>query len=280
MLEKRASVIYSFLSNTFYVQTNAQDRRENWFWFNSMERYTDRELIHMAKRALTFIHNDMLNLLLPMCAPGAFLKYGQQYNTLEDSTGTKIPSIPGPFRIAWNRNPFIQWLNAGSAFVAGTYDTLIPGISDGRVPCWDYSILFFNHKIAYIQLARLTQTERLHRISTVSKDVYCLYESDILYLEVFQNHLHWHYRNQVIESLGTLSGTAEFLSEDFVRIHRCYIVNKNHVENIRRCGAKRCALTMDNGDEIPIPYNKFVSCKNKLTRPAGTIPLSAPLMLD
>lgn len=259
-------LFYSSHSFALCWHTIAQDRRENWFWFNNMEKCTDRELIHIMQRVLTYIHEDKPNQLFPMCKPNALLKYGQQCVVLRNSAGMIIPPLLGPIRIVWNRKPFVRWLSANSAIVAGTYYAQSPGTTDGKTLHWDCTILFFNKKVIYIQLSHISPSERLHKVSAVNKAIYYLYESDILYLEVIQNHLHWHHRNRIIESIGTLSGIAECLSEDFVRVHRCYIVNKNHVETIQRCGAKQCALTMAGGDVIPIPYNKFVECRDKLTR--------------
>lgn len=259
-------LLYSFLDHALCRHAIAQDRRENWFWFNNMEEFADRELVHMTERVLTCIHEDKPNQLFPMCKPEALLKYGQQCDLLKNSTGIIVPPLLGPIRIVWNRKPFIRWLSATSAIVAGTYYTQSPVITNGKSLHWDQTILFFDKKAAYIQLSPISPSEQFHRVSAVNKAIYYLYESDILYLEVIQNHLHWHHRNRIIESIGTLSGIAECLSKDFVRVHRCYIVNKNYVETIQRCGAKQCALTMIGGDVIPIPYNKFVECRDKLIR--------------
>lgn len=231
----------------------------------------------MAKCVLLCIHTDQPQQLLSLCTPDALLKYGHWCSALRENTEVAVLPFSSPVKIFWRQTPYIHRLNIGSAIVTGAYCAQPSSIEDVSLFQLDCTILFSGGKAAYIQISYLSPTERLHRISAINRDVYCLYESDILYLEVFRNHLHWHHRNRVIESLGTLSGAAECLSEDFVRVHRCYIVNRNHVENISRRGGKQCSLIMDNGDEIPIPYNKFVSCRDQLTRPAGTIPFSVAL---
>lgn len=202
------------------------------------------------------------------------MKYDQRCGFLRNGTEGIALSATGQTKITWSQAPCVKHLSFGGAVVAGTYYAQPPGAPPGRAPHLDYTILFSGGKAAYIQLAHLAPPGRRHVVSAVNRDVYCLYESDILYLEVLQNHLHWHLRGGRVESLGTLSGIAKCLSEDFVRVHRCYIVNRNHVESIRRCGAKQCVLTTDNGDVIPIPYDKFVSCRERLVRPGG-IPSSA-----
>lgn len=245
-----------------------------------MEKSTDRELLHLAKRVLFCIHADRLQQLCSLCTPDALLKYGHRCSALRRDAEDVVLPFPSPVKISWHQPPYIHRLSIGSAVVTGAYRAQPSGIVDTSLFYMDCTILFSGGKAAYIQISYLSPAERLHRVSAINRDVYCLYESDILYLEVFRSHLHWHHRNRVIESLGTLSGAAECLSEDFIRVHRCYIVNKNHVENICRRGGKQCSLTMDNGDEIPVPYNKFVSCRDQLTRPARAIPFPAALTPD
>lgn len=231
-----------------------------------MEYDTDRELIRTAVFAVACIHNGAPRQLLPLCAQNALLKYGRRCGLLKNSIGELIPPSPGSTKLLWEKEPLIQRFGPGSAIVTGAYRLRPPDAADDGACGWDYTILFSGRRIACVQLSRLTSSQRLHRVHAVDKTVYCLSESDILYLEVLQGHLHWHHRDRTVESLGTLSDAAQALSDDFVRVHRCYIVNKDHVASIGRCGAKRCALTMVNGDVIPIPYDKYVACRERLTR--------------
>lgn len=244
--------------------------------FDDMENSSDKRLLYLSECVLSCIHTGKLRQLLALCTPDVLMKYDQRCGFLRNSGEGMALSAACETKITWSQTPSVRHLSFGGAIVAGTYYAQPPGSPTGPCPYLDYTILFFGGKAAYIQLAHMAPPGRRHMISAVNRDVYCLYESEILYLEVFQNHLHWHLRGGLVESLGTLSGIAQGLSEDFIRVHRCYIVNKNHVESVRRLGAKSCALTMDNGDVIPIPYDKFVSCREKLASP----PLSAAVTPD
>ncbi len=242
-----------------------------------MEDSTEKKLLNLSQRVLSCVHAGSLRRLLSLCTPDALLKYGPRCGHLRNSGEALGLLSMGPARVSWVRAPYIGNLGVGGALVAGAY--LVrpegpPAAPPLRLEC---TLLFFGGKAAYIELARPTPPGRRHIVSAVNRDVYCLYECDILYVEVFQDHLHWHLPGELVESLGTLSGVAQRLSEDFVKVHRSYIVNKNHVMSVRRCGGKQCALTMDNGDVIPIPYDKFVACRDELACPAGGMPLSAAL---
>lgn len=56
-----------------------------------------------------------------------------------------------------------------------------------------------------------------------------------------------------------MKDVEEKLSDRFIKVHRSYIVNRIKVKEIKRCSA-----VMENGDEIPIPYKKFVSIRAML----------------
>lgn len=137
--------------------------------------------------------------------------------------------------------------------------------SDDRIAkeyYFDYTIIFADGKAYYISIDLVGNDNiptKLYSIITANETIYNTKETELLYVEAMGNHTLWHCMYNTIESLHSLKDVEDRLSDDFVKIHRSYIVNKQRVREI-----KRCAAIMENGDEIPIPYKKFVKIKQKL----------------
>ena len=72
-------------------------------------------------------------------------------------------------------------------------------------------------------------------------------------------HTIWHGISFTIEAVTPLKDIEDKMSEEFIKVHRSYIVNRRKVKEIRRCAA-----IMENGDEVPIPYKKYVMIRDKL----------------
>ncbi len=83
--------------------------------------------------------------------------------------------------------------------------------------------------------------------------------SDVVYCEVFGRSLCWHMRDgQVLESRGKLDELENQLSAlgGFWRLHRCYLINLRHVQNL----TYRVA-TLADGTSLPIPHGKYNDVK-------------------
>lgn len=113
-------------------------------------------------------------------------------------------------------------------------------------------------KFVYVHTDKLKKSEN-YKVVTPNETIYLLKENEILYIESQHNHIVWHCAGEVIINKNSLTNVQEFLSEEFVRIHRCYIVNKLHIRIIRRY-----EVQLSNGDILPIPSKKFAEIRKKL----------------
>lgn len=116
--------------------------------------------------------------------------------------------------------------------------------------------------LKYIHISEAGSPERFW-IKDIRERVYQLREKDILYLEALHNHVVWHCREYVVETVKLLKDVEETLNENFVRIHRSYIVNRQHVRKV-----DRCYVELDNGDILQIPVKKYCEVKKQLQGPA------------
>ena len=87
-----------------------------------------------------------------------------------------------------------------------------------------------------------------------------IYESDIFYLEAEHNHVLWYCREGMVETVGSLKEAENYLSEQFVRIHRGFIVNRKYVYRIARC-----YVELNNGEILQIPVKKYCEVKRALS---------------
>lgn len=127
---------------------------------------------------------------------------------------------------------------------------------------FDYTINFVDGLACFIHISLIQNNNiptKVHNIISVTEDVYYMEEAEILYVEAMGRHTLWHCMSVTIEALVSLKDVETKLSENFIKIHRSYIINKMKVKKVKRCDA-----IMENGDEIPIPYKKYVEIKNKL----------------
>lgn len=106
------------------------------------------------------------------------------------------------------------------------------------------------------------------QIRDIKEQVYHIHETEIEYVEAFHNHVLWHCQDSTVEAVGKLSEVQKILSEDFIRIHRSYIVNCRHVGYVARCYVK-----LDNGEELQIPVKKYCEVKKMLAKGSNIIPI-------
>ncbi len=70
----------------------------------------------------------------------------------------------------------------------------------------------------------------------------------ILYIEVFNKEVLFHTTEGVVKTSMTLDEVESTLGHPFLRCHRSYLINMNHVELINEKD-----ILMRNGDSIPMP---------------------------
>lgn len=114
-------------------------------------------------------------------------------------------------------------------------------------------------KARHIHISQSDRKERQYCIRDTNEQTFIVREGELLYLEAGHNHVVWHCKNMTVETAGSLKEAECMLPEVFLRIHRGFIVNRNHVRRISRCYAE-----IDNGDIIQIPVKKYCEVRKML----------------
>lgn len=123
------------------------------------------------------------------------------------------------------------------------------------------TVFFLNDKIVYFRVTSDKEQVNCIWLTDVGGNRYKVKFEDIMFLESLHNHVRWNTKQTKIETVDLLKYVQTFLSKNFIRMHRGYIVNSDYV-----CGVKRCKLILTDGTEIPIPKNKYTEVRNKLTK--------------
>lgn len=77
-------------------------------------------------------------------------------------------------------------------------------------------------------------------------------EENILYVEADGSNCIIHCADEEVIVKSRISDWEEGLSERFLRIHRSYIVNRQHVSNMKRCQVSIC-----DGTRLPVPEKEY-----------------------
>lgn len=91
--------------------------------------------------------------------------------------------------------------------------------------------------------------------------LYMLRESEVLYIESSHNDLIWHCMDAQLKSRGSLKDLERRLPEGFLRLHRCYIVNVNHIKSM----VER-EITVTNGDRLLIPARTYAEERRRIRK--------------
>lgn len=149
---------------------------------------------------------------------------------------------------------------SGNAVVCGKFCTYIReenGICQEQSYC--VHVFFLHGKTVYLEIEPRKSMGECLELRNIDREKRFLWENEIIYVEAKNDHLFWKCRLDVIETTGTLTEEEKKLSNHFIRIHRSYIINKNHVAEIHRF-----EVIMDNGDAIQIPAKKYAKIKEKI----------------
>lgn len=96
----------------------------------------------------------------------------------------------------------------------------------------------------------LKSDKRIHRIK----------EDEIIYLEGMGNYVTYHLEgNQNIICYNSLKESLLELDQNFLRIHKSYIINRNHVKSYNMEG-----IEMSNGKVLPIGFSFKDEVENKM----------------
>ena len=88
-----------------------------------------------------------------------------------------------------------------------------------------------------------------------------LYEDDIYYLESEGHYVLCHHRDRILRRKNSFKEQCEFMSNDFLLIHRSYCINMNHVRAV-----KKDSCEMENGDTLPVSRSMRVTVQEEFLR--------------
>lgn len=119
------------------------------------------------------------------------------------------------------------------------------------------------------RMAKKYMDEKIHAINRkkivvegINGKVFFINESQILYVEAKLRNCDIFMQNgEVIHGKMSFADFEKNLDEYFVKVHRSYIVNIQHVTVIRFC-----ELVMSNGKVIPVPQKKYAKVREELMR--------------
>ena len=87
----------------------------------------------------------------------------------------------------------------------------------------------------------------------IGHNKYTINFQDVLYIESLNNSLRLHLTKGEMIIYSTLKEFQKNLPMNFLKAHKSYIVNMNHIT-----GFKPHKFTVDNGTEIPVPAKKYI----------------------
>lgn len=146
--------------------------------------------------------------------------------------------------------------------ICGTYKMLYGGIADEFWKEMTCTVVMENNMVVFAQYNTVNEmSSDVHKIITPQHEVELVADKDIIYAESYKGHIIWHLIcGKKLESLDTLENVEKnILSNQFLRIHRCYVVNKMYVKSMQRCIVK-----LTNGEELPVPYKKYVAVRKQI----------------
>lgn len=109
-------------------------------------------------------------------------------------------------------------------------------------------------------LAGEQRSERV-QIKSISKALLFLNSRQILYAETARSHTVIHTLEGDYESVESLQTLMNRYPDLFVRCHASYLVNPEHVTEIRRF-----RIRLQNGIELPVPEKKYMAVKTELRK--------------
>ena len=224
------------------------------------------EMVNAAEHLLYSIHMGQKKKINKQCTNNVLWKYnlkcseGVQNNEFLLNINTFIKPMEIQKIKFINQNTNKQFFN--HIIITGIY-CIHRIINNGiKEYYFDYTINYVDGLAYYININFIGNNDipiKIYSIISAKETIYNIKETEILYVEAMGRHTFWHCINITIEAMTSLKEVEARLSDNFIKIHRSYIVNKTMVREVKRCSA-----VMENGDEIPIPYKKFVSIKYNL----------------
>lgn len=102
-------------------------------------------------------------------------------------------------------------------------------------------------------LQNITNKKNVILVSVGNKN-HAICTDEIVYIESFNNNILLHLIDREINLYSTMKDFAKNLPVNFLKCHKSYVVNMNHIT-----GFYRNFFTMKNGKAVPIPPKKYNS---------------------
>lgn len=224
---------------------------------------TNIEIINATENLLYSIHMGQRRKVCNLCKNNILWKYNHSCSkgVMDEKIIISLNTIIAPSKVKRleHTHYYIHRLSPNQIIITGIY--CIHKTIDKNIKKYyfDYTIVFSDGLACYIQIFGNNIPTKIHKVVSITETVYIMQEAEILYIEAMRGHILWHCMNIIIESTDSLKNVGIKLSDDFVKVHRGYMVNKKMIASIQRC-----SISMINGDVIPVPYKKYVNVRKQL----------------
>ncbi|MCM1046243.1 MAG: LytTR family transcriptional regulator [Candidatus Gastranaerophilales bacterium] len=221
------------------------------------------DFVKVAQRIVEFIYQGKQ---LPVYEGCMACVYPVSYkNSIESRAGTlPIPMVKDGCDII--HGTYSMLFKSGRAVImAGQYATVTQKKGRARQrECFNITMALdiapAEVRIVHIHISRGNEG-RFYQLRDVNERLFRMHESQICYIEAGHNRVLWHCGEQEVQTVGSLQDTEKTLSEEFVRIHRSFIVNRNCVLKIGRC-----YVELDNGEVLPVPVKRYCEVRRNLQK--------------
>lgn len=136
--------------------------------------------------------------------------------------------------------------------------------ASGQGTPYEVVVCMCNGMAECVQIYGVKSARLLHRVKGFHEEIYFLEQAEILYIESSHNNVIWHCREYQVESRDSLKRLEMCMPDAFVRIHRGYIINVNHIFRIQNN-----EVQMTNGEILPIPARNCQSIRKQLFTQIG-----------
>ncbi len=175
---------------------------------------------------------------------------------------------------------FVAVQNDGSSCcVMGRYviaaDNLMENVSQGERRCtfvWELEsgepVIKHVHLSNFIPDTEnapyeLETTKSVDKIVVHDEDgvTHFILAAEILYVEACDKRIYINCTRSTITAKMSISEFRKIMGDDFVMVHRSFVVNINHV-----CEIKKYCVVMSNHTNIPVPVKKYKQVKEEIMR--------------
>ena len=224
---------------------------------------SNAEIIRVTEHLLYDIHTGKLRKVYNLCKNNILWKYNHSCSkgAINEQIITRLNTLikPSEVKKLEHISYYIHKASLNQTIITGIYCIHESVDKSIKKYYFDYTIVFSDGLACFVQIIGNNIPAKIHKVVSATEVVYNIQEDEILYVEAMGGHIVWHCKDMRIESLDSLKNIGISLSDDFIKVHRSYIVNRSFVKSIQRC-----SITMVNGDAIPIPYKKYVAVRKDL----------------